>query len=104
MFDLDCPYCGVGQYVCHDDGQGYEEGRLHEQQCDNCDKVFTFETSISFYYEPYKADCLNGAEHNWQKPKQMWFDEQKQKALWSRKCSDCEKREQGYNPEWMEEE
>ena len=24
-----------------------------------------FSTSISYNFEPQKADCLNGAEHNW---------------------------------------
>jgi len=59
MSDLECPYCGEEQEVCHDGGFGYEEGVMHEMQCGDCDKNFTFQTSISFYYEPYKADCLN---------------------------------------------
>lgn len=61
--DVYCPYCGKPQEVCHDDGQGYEEDVLHEQSCDDCGKYFTFTTSISFSYNAYKADCLNGGEH-----------------------------------------
>ena len=31
--------------------------------CDKCDKNFIFTTSISFYYEAEKADCLNDGNH-----------------------------------------
>lgn len=61
--DIECPYCGAGQDICHDDGQGYAEGERHEQECSECEKTFVFTTSISFYYEAEKADCLNGAPH-----------------------------------------
>ncbi len=60
--DVDCPYCGAGQEICHDDGHGYEEDYMHEQECG---KTFTFLTSISFHYEAAKADCLNGGKHRW---------------------------------------
>lgn len=64
MADLECPYCEAEQEVCHDDGFGYEEDRRHEQQCSNCEKTYTFTTSISYYYEAEKADCLNGGPHD----------------------------------------
>ena len=67
--DLECPYCEKELEVCHDDGIGYEEGVKHQMECGHCDKQFVFETSISFYYEPEKADCLNGSKHNWEKTK-----------------------------------
>lgn len=63
MSDLNCPYCNCGQEVCHDDGFGYEEDTLHEMECSDCGKLFTFFTSIIFNYESKKADCLNGKEH-----------------------------------------
>lgn len=63
--DIRCPYCNVEQEICHDDGYGYEEDGLHQQECDSCDKTFTYETSISFYYEAFKADCLNDGEHTY---------------------------------------
>lgn len=63
--DLECPYCEKEQDVCHDDGFGYEEGVKHEMECEYCGKRFVFQTSISFYYEPEKADCLNGSNHEW---------------------------------------
>ena len=55
MSDIDCPYCGKGQDINHDDGYGYEEDEIFEQECSGCDKVFVFTTSIDFYYEAEKA-------------------------------------------------
>lgn len=62
-YDLECPYCGDGLDVNHDDGFGYREDVKHEMQCSTCDKYFVFETSISYDYEPSQADCLNGEPH-----------------------------------------
>ena len=61
--DVDCPYCGKGQEINHDDGNGYEEDRRHEQECGSCEKNFVFTTSIIYHYEAEKADCLNGGDH-----------------------------------------
>lgn len=66
MSDMKCPYCEADQYVNHDDGHGYSEDVKHEHTCSACDKTFTFQTTIVFYYEPAEADCLNGAEHELQ--------------------------------------
>jgi len=63
MKDIECPYCGHDQEVCHDDGQGYDEDQKHEMGCYECGKSFVFYTSISFSYEPRKADCLNDGKH-----------------------------------------
>lgn len=63
MNDINCPYCGSEQEINHDDGYGYEESEIHNQQCGICDKYFTFTTSISYYYRVAKADCLNDGEH-----------------------------------------
>lgn len=64
MSDMKCPYCGADQDVSHDNDYGYEEGVLHEHDCSECKKTFTFQTFISFSYESFKADCLNGAPHD----------------------------------------
>lgn len=69
MHDLNCPYCDAELQVCHDDGFGYQEGVKHEMYCGKCEKNFVFETSISFYYEPEKADCLNDGNHIWKAKK-----------------------------------
>ena len=65
MTDIECPYCGQGQEINHDDGYGYEEDEYHEQECSNCEKSFVFTTSIHFYYDASKADCLNGKDHKY---------------------------------------
>jgi hypothetical protein len=65
MKDLDCPYCGEGLNVCHDDGWGYQEGIKHHMDCYKCGKTFVFQTEIYFDYYPEKAECLNGEEHVW---------------------------------------
>lgn len=62
MKDVECPYCGEPQDICHDDGYGYEEGQTHEQEC-ICGKTFIFTTEISYHYDVEKADCKNGGEH-----------------------------------------
>lgn len=65
MSDVECPYCGHDQEICHDDGQGYDEDVFHEMECYECEKTFVFTTTIEFYYTPRKADCLNGSEHKY---------------------------------------
>lgn len=63
MSDLDCPYCGKGNEVCHDDVEGYDEDMRHEMECRHCEKAFVFKAEVSFSYYPKKADCLNGGAH-----------------------------------------
>ena len=63
--DIECPYCEKELDINHDDGFGYEEGVKHQMECPHCEKSFVFETSISFYYEPEKADCLNDGKHDY---------------------------------------
>jgi hypothetical protein len=63
MNDVDCPYCGSEQEICHDDGYGYAENRRHRQKCGSCGNTFVYETCIIIEHEAYKADCLNGGEH-----------------------------------------
>ena len=86
MSDVNCPYCEEPQEICHDDGYGYEEGQTHQQECADCNKTFTFTTSISFYYEAEKAACLNGGEHDY-KPMTTYPKEFTKMA-----CSMCDDR------------
>lgn len=65
MSDIECPYCGHEQEVCHDDGENYDESVTHQMECCNCEKEFVFTTCISFDYSPSQADCLNGSGHGW---------------------------------------
>jgi hypothetical protein len=84
--DMECPYCGAECEVCHDDGQGYAEDKLHQHTCGDCGKTFVFTTSISFYYEPQKADCLNDGKHDW-KPSKTY-----PKCYTRMVCSMCDER------------
>jgi hypothetical protein len=63
--DVNCPYCNHPQDINHDDGYGYDEELIYEQECYNCEKTFTFTTSIMFLYEVEKAPCLNGGDHDY---------------------------------------
>jgi hypothetical protein len=35
-------------------------------ECPHCESMFVFRTSILYYYEPEKADCLNDGKHDYQ--------------------------------------
>ncbi len=82
--DTECPYCGEDVEINHDDGYGYEESQLHEQECQKCGKLFAYTTAIMLHHTAYKADCLNGGAHNY-KPvvhaPRCW-------PAWVR-CADC---------------
>lgn len=65
MKDIECPYCGTEQDIDHDDGKGYEENERHQQQCVKCEKTFIFTTYVLYSYTPYKAECLNGGDHEY---------------------------------------
>ena len=87
--DVECPYCGAGQDICHDDGQGYEESEIHQQECEKCEKIFAFTTSISFFYDVNKADCLNGEPHKWRSMPSIPFHPNR------KVCEDCGEEEMG---------
>ena len=91
--DLECPYCGADNDVCHDDGQGYEEGVAHEMDCCECGKNFVFYTAISYDYSPQKADCLNGSPHNFGEWCKLWECDDGGELQY-RECKDCEHREE----------
>ena len=65
--DVEFPYCGAELEINHDDGYGYEEYGIYEQECRECEKVFVYTTWISIHHEAKKADCLNGAPHQYKK-------------------------------------
>lgn len=66
MTDIECPYCNKSQEINHDDGYGYAEDELFQQECSNCGKTFVYTTGIIYSYNAEKADCLNGGEHDYQ--------------------------------------
>ena len=97
MKDIECPYCNYPQDVNHDDGQGYDENELHEMECENCGKVFTFTTFISYSYTSYKADCLNEGGVHVFKPTTTFPVE-----FTMMECTTCDKRRNPTEEEWKE--
>lgn len=93
--DMECPYCGASQEVNHDDGAVYSEDEAHQHQCSKCDKYFVFSTAISFNYYPAKADCLNGAEHNYK------FRKCYPHAASKMVCDDCYKNCDPTQDQWI---
>ena len=65
MNDVECPYCGKEQEICHDDGYGYDEYETYQKEC-SCGKTFIFDISMSIDHTVYEAPCLNGAPHNFE--------------------------------------
>jgi len=64
--DVTCPYCGCEFDICNDEGFGTCEGVLHQQECIECEKVFTFTTTSIMSYQAYAAPCLNEeSDHEW---------------------------------------
>lgn len=58
---LECPYC---EKEIEDPDDCHDPNENHEWECPHCEKNFIF--TIEYYptYSSYKADCLNGGEHN----------------------------------------
>lgn len=63
MYDVECPYCDKEINIEHE-GE-YEV--LCEYQCPHCEKYFVYTASLHVHYSAEKADCLNGAPHQYQK-------------------------------------
>jgi hypothetical protein len=61
--DVECPYCEAWQEIDHDDGYGYQEDELYEQECSECGKTFGYETMIIYSYAAKKLPCSNGEDH-----------------------------------------
>jgi len=84
MSDINCPYCNAELEICHDDGYGYSEEEIYDQECSYCGKIFTFTTTIYVYHEAKQAPCQNGEEHNLKSikgyPEEFYIG--KQRCVW----------------------
>lgn len=63
MNRLECPYC---KYLMDDPDDCYEQDRVYEWQCEDCEKYFCFTIEYSRLYYERKAPCLNGEPHKYQ--------------------------------------
>lgn len=61
MAEYTCPYCGKENDV--DEPYDYIDER--EYECPECGKNFIMLAEYDPYITTYKADCLNGGEHEW---------------------------------------
>ena len=61
--DLVCPYCG---WIDLDSWERSEAA--DSTQCGECEKHFRYETETTRTFTSEKVDCLNGGEHNMNKP------------------------------------
>lgn len=66
MLDITCPYCEKDFDLCHDDGAYYDENNPEQWECPDCNKISMVSSSVSWYHEAEKADCLNDGEHQWE--------------------------------------
>ena len=64
MNDANCPYCEKDIEICHEDGYGYEEGEVYEQECCECCKIFGYTTMVTYSYKEFKLPCSNGEPHD----------------------------------------
>jgi len=85
MNSLHCPYCDEDLGSSVDDY--HESDTYYEHECLKCGKNFTFTISYDPYFSSYKADCLNGEEHDFKEiigvPKEYFKNR--------RRCSMCSK-------------
>lgn len=86
--DIECPYCGEAQDICHDDGYGYEEDLLHRQGCEKCGNTFGYRTLISYSYVAEKVSCFNGQQCEFNESSRQTFGNG-ETVIFSR-CQHCD--------------
>lgn len=64
MDTVNCPYCRKNVKINHDDGAHYDENRMEEMECPECDKYFMVSAYVLWSFDGHKADCLNDGEHD----------------------------------------
>ena len=66
MFDCKCPYC---KKTMDDPDECFEPEIDYEYECPHCEKNFVFTVDYMRTYSEQQADCLNGADHKYEKTK-----------------------------------
>lgn len=61
MSDVNCPYCGAPVEI---GDMGQDENEIYDYKCPKCEKIFAYTVTYSIDCYAHKADCLNGADHN----------------------------------------
>lgn len=79
--ELICPYCNYE----YSDSWEYQDAQDKDvqTQCPECEKNFIYSTDYDITFSSYKCDCLNGGEHIWRKPQNLWED------VWVQTCKTC---------------
>lgn len=63
MREIECPYCEKDNEY---DTEQNAEDVPHQMECRECEKTFVFYVSYCPSFSSCKADCLNGAPHQWE--------------------------------------
>lgn len=82
MKDTECPYCRKGVDIDHDD-HGDVEDEKFEGKCPECHKSFIYMVVVSLDFRTGRADCLNGADHKYEKTKTIPVEFSRNE------CKDC---------------
>lgn len=54
--EVTCPYCNYENEIDTSDGEGCEDGVTYELECYECEREFTYVTSISVHYRSIKKE------------------------------------------------
>lgn len=92
MSEIECPYCNSKKKI-EQEGRYCAENIIHVMKCNLCEKNFVFTTETVFNYYPRKADCVNTSPHKLTNWVTLWVISNS-KRVQSRRCRDCEYREQ----------
>lgn len=90
MKEITCPYCEHEYDLCHDDGAFYNQDGVEVEECPNCEKSFLVHSSVSWYFEAEKAECLNDGNHKWKKEYGVMYPELANREV----CEVCDTKRQ----------
>jgi hypothetical protein len=74
--------------VDHEFSDGWDEDTYYEIQCYECEKMFGYTMSISFYYEPHIVKCFETGEHEYKETQRQTL--QSKKIIIHERCIHCD--------------